>query len=428
MIVGKAFFSWLLSASAISAKYLTITAGSSKVTTTVCRTTLATSLQESIPTRTYARTALLPEVEIVLAVSTPAKTVTPPTVTATNTLQTYITTTVTASTATGTFSTTTTLFETDSITTTETSVSTSTLTETSTSRSVVTEPAPSSWIPVKNSTGLRNLGDQAFHVSQEAHLQQSDLQQPLQDDESSPTPNHHGRLELRSLWPPKIPSPPGIPGHKSPWSDLYPSSVTCMHYVRTRYVKMIIFVQPYYTTTTIPAATSTTTSTETVSSTTTIVPDSVTVIKSFSSTSTTTTTFTSVVTDISSTTECVNATTTTTTYAACFTENKLGPRLDNGKYVENAAISDFLSKPDMTLTDTAYDCCVDCLLSSQNCQYSVWYPPYAPTPGRCGRLLNPAICRGQEYEAGIVRQEPYDPAHPLSGFVVSNGPCGQVTS
>ena len=209
MMLGKILFSLLLSAPT-SAKYLTITAGSSDVTTTQCRTLVGVSSMGKVPTYTFSRTALLPEIELVLAVSTPGSTVTPPAVTATDTLQTYTTTTITASTATGTFSTTTTVFETDSITTTDTIVSTTTSTTTATGTSTHTEPALSDWINVKNSTGLKEPEDQAV-------LQGSNLQQPLQD-------SHTG---VRGGWPPTIPKPPGLPGSKDPWAEKYPLSVTC---------------------------------------------------------------------------------------------------------------------------------------------------------------------------------------------------------
>ncbi len=421
MMLGKFFLSLPLSAP-ISAKYLTITAGSSDITTTQCKTLVGILSKESVPTYTFSRTALLPEIVLALAVSTPGSTVTPPAVTATNTLQTYTTTTITASTATGTFSTTATIFETDSTTTTETVVSTTTSTTTSTSTAVVTVPAPTDWIPVKNSTGLKDREDQAI-------LPGSEIQQPLEDDGS----------RVEGGWPPGIPNPPGIPKRKDPWEKLHPLSVTCkqalsmplfkensycpgFQTVRTRYVKMIVFIKPYATTTTIPPATSTTTSIQTVSFTSTIVPYSVTVIKSFSTTSTTTTTLTSVVTDIASATELVNATTTTTTYATCFTENQLGQRLADGWTIGTVSINDLTTRQDIQAINSTYDCCVSCLLSDQNCQYSTIL--FHQNPPLCGRLLNPAICRGQDYDAGEIKE--YPDALKMAGQSVSNGPCGKA--
>ena len=194
--------------------------------------------------------------------------------------------------------------------------------------------------------------------------------------------------------------------------------------VRTRYIKMVIFVKPYTTTTTIPPATSTTTTTHTVSSTSTIVPDSVTVIESFSTTSTSTTTLTSLVTDTSTATEVVNATLTTTSYAACGTDNLLGPALAHGWKVAGASIYDYVSGiQDLSVQQSEYDCCVSCLLDEErNCQYSTTL--YFLDPPRCGRLLNPTTCRAQEYEAGEVRTYPDDRAG--GGQSVSNGPCGVV--
>ncbi|KAL8708743.1 MAG: hypothetical protein Q9220_006385 [cf. Caloplaca sp. 1 TL-2023] len=407
MMLGKLLSSLLLCVP-ISARYLTITAGSSDLTRTQCKTLVGSSSQKSVPTYRVSRDALLPEIILVLAVSTPTSTITPPAVTATETLQTYATTTVTASTETDTFSTTSTYYATESITTTDTHFSTSTVTSTSTSRSVIVEPTPSDWVSVKNSTALEDReGDDAIP-------QGPDVQQPLQDDE----------FNARGGWPPKIPTPPGLPRPNNTFTDLYPFSVTCLETVRTRYIKMIIFVPPYTTTTTIPPSTSTTTDFETVSSTSTVVPDEVTVIESFSTTSTTTTTLTSVVTDVASATERVNATTTTTIYAACATQNQLGPKVGNGQFIRYTNIFDSTGRADIQEMDSQYDCCVSCLLSSENCQFSTMI--WGPTPHRCGRLLNLAFCRGQDYGAGFAATVPDEPD--FEGQSVSNGPCGRLIS
>ncbi|KAL8969694.1 MAG: hypothetical protein Q9197_004204 [Variospora fuerteventurae] len=405
MVLGKLLLSVLLSAP-ISARYLTITAGSSRITSTHCKTFVGHSSKSSVPTHSFLRTAR-PEVEVVLTATTPGTTVTPPAVTATDTVQTYTTTTITASTATGTFSTTTTLFKTESITATKTVVSTTTFTTTSVSTAVVTEPAPSGWITVKNSTGLKDVNDPAV-------LQGSDVQQPLQDDGSSGVKDH---------WPPWNLRRPGSPRPRNPWHDDYPASVTCFKTVWTRYIKMIVLVKHYTTTTTIPPATSTITNTQTVGSTSTVVPDGVTSVKSFSTTRTTTTTLTAVVTKISSATKLVHATTTTTSYAACFTENLLSEKLQNGLAIQFLGMADPLGKPDVQGSiNTAYDCCVSCLLSSENCQYSTLL--HYQDPPVCGRLLNPAICRGQDYETGAVLAGRYDPQARYQE--ASNGPCGKL--
>ncbi|KAL8899528.1 MAG: hypothetical protein Q9207_006154 [Kuettlingeria erythrocarpa] len=196
------------------------------------------------------------------------------------------------------------------------------------------------------------------------------------------------------------------------------------HTVRTRYVKIIIFVKPCTTTTTIPAATSTTTSLETISSTSTVVPDSVTVTESFSTTSTTTITLTSVLTDTSSSTELVNATTTTTSHSACSTDNILLPQLENGWRIWTAGYTEGVAavKQDVQAIDSAYDCCVSCLLSSDNCQYSVLIHS-SDGSLLCGRLSNPAICRAQEFRAGEVILTAAD-ASSEPGLAVINGPCG----
>ncbi|KAL8868071.1 MAG: hypothetical protein Q9174_005238 [Haloplaca sp. 1 TL-2023] len=374
-----------------------------EITSTQCKTEVGTISKKSVPTYTLSR-KLLPQAIVVLSVSRPVSTVTPPAVTATDTVQTFTTTIVTASTATGTFSTTTTLFETDSITTTEDVGSTTTTTTTSTDTAVFTEPAPSNWVSVKNSTGLKNRDDEAI-------LQDPEVQQRLQDDS----------LDLQGHWPPKLPSPPGIPRRKQPWVETYPESVTCIRTVQPRYKKIIIFLDRHTTTTTIPPATSTISSTQTVISTSTIVPDAVTVIESFSTTSTTTTTLTSVITDISTATELVNATTTITSYAACFTENLLDRDLEGHLDIGTITGNDPGQIRDLHDVDSAYDCCVSCLLSTGNCQYSTMLDFFVPA--KCGRLLNPDICRGQDYVSGeVIANNPGQ----YPGQSISNGPCGKV--
>ncbi|KAL9030553.1 MAG: hypothetical protein Q9196_001341 [Gyalolechia fulgens] len=397
----KLLSSLLVLAWGISGEIITTTVSSSTVTATICTTLLGKSSTSSVPTRTNTK-SLPAEVVVVLAVSTPVETVTPHEVTATDTVQVFTTTTVTDSTVTGVFSTTTTIYETESTTCTDTSIITSTSTETTTASTITVVPAPTGWMPITNSTGrtTNSTGrttppDGTIVDVQETLMQNTDLQQPLQDDASS------------SL----LPDSYGPPGR--------------LLSMRRRYVKMIIFVKSRHTTTTIRASTTTATSTETITSTSTIVPARVTETKSFSTTCTTTTTLTSSATVVSSTTELVTASTTITSYAACATDNILGPKVDKDLVI--ADVIDDRSNPlapgtteQMLLTDSAYDCCVTCF-TSQNCQHSEYY-----SYNFCGLLLNPTVCLGQDVVAGKLVLESEEERPPEWGVAVSNGPCGKV--
>ena len=172
IIMVKLLYPLLSLASGIFAEILTTTVASSAVTATSCKTTLGSIYRKTVPTGTHTR-SLGPEVDVVLAVSTRVKKVTPPAVTATQTAQVYTTTTTTAATVTGTFSTTTTLYETESETVTHTAISTLYSTEVVTSTSFVIEPTPSGWISVEKSAKIKNRQNGANFNFEQAELQHS---------------------------------------------------------------------------------------------------------------------------------------------------------------------------------------------------------------------------------------------------------------
>ncbi|KAL8938606.1 MAG: hypothetical protein Q9211_003131 [Gyalolechia sp. 1 TL-2023] len=407
----KLLSSLLVLASGISGRIITTTVSSSTVTATTCTTSLGASSKSSIPTIIYTR-SLPAEVVVLLAVSTPVETVTPHEVTATDTVQDFTTTTVTDSAVTGVFSTTATIYETESTTSTDTFITTSTSTETTTASTSITVPTPTGWKTSTNTTGRTTRADGVIVDVQETLMQDTDFQQPLQDDVwSSFPPDNHGPPGREKPWPPgyKHPIPPGR-GRKSPWSEKYPSSVDCKSLALGYKIR--------------------TDMTQTITSTSTIVPARVTKTESFSTTSTTTTTLTSSVTVVSSTTQLVTASTTITSYAACATDNILGPKVDKEDLFLVDLMTDASNPPDpgssgqMVPANSAYDCCVRCLLSSQNCQYSVFF-----TNGGCGHLLNPTgSCPGQDFQAGKLKLVSEQSVNIAYGMAVSNGPCGKVVS
>ncbi|KAL8952146.1 MAG: hypothetical protein Q9222_001923 [Ikaeria aurantiellina] len=416
----------LAATSSVAAAIITKTVSLSTVTATECKTLLGPSSRSPIPTTTTTK-SLAPQVLVLISVSTPVKTVTPRAITVTETEQVLTTTTTTNSAVTGTFSTTTTVFETLSMTTTETAFSTELLVETSTITATNGVPTLPGFKFVEDSTGLRdpNPEEETESAPQQAGLQDTEFQQPLLRSRRSAAPDHRripGPPGRGNPFPPghRVPFPPAPPGHKCPWNDRYPSSVNCVKAVRTQYVKLIIFAKPFYRTTTIPAATSTATTKKTMTSVSTIVPPSVTETESFSTTVATTTTFTSSITETTSITETIEASITVTSYAACASQNILGPQIEGNRNILGVGANDGSPSriQDVQPGTNAYDCCVTCVTSSQNCQYSVFIPTY----GLCGRILNTDTCPGPSFDAGglyLVESEKGDP----SGYVISNGPC-----
>lgn len=158
---------------------------------------------------------------------------------------------------------------------------------------------------------------------------------------------------------------------------------------------------------------STTVSTSTVPAT--DVPRTVTVVTMSVSTEaatvTTTTTTTSTRTEV--------ATATATLYSACGDDNIAGPLGPNGHYLSSFNGLSGGQQLNQLSADTAYDCCVACILDSE-CQFSV----YSDSVGQCATVSSsdgecvPSSPVGTVYESlGLPSVYP---------LYVSNGYCGVV--
>ena len=223
----------------------------------------------------------------------------------------------------------------------------------------------------------------------------------------------------------------------------YPTAVSCTKlYIKEKTVWKPATGDPSFVAATPRTNYITTISTLTVSST---VPDRKPFkTASFVTTSTITTTTTFVETTTATNVLNYTSTTTTTTYAACATDNFIGPLGHNDSHiinVYNQGINAYATY-DVGYSRNAEDCCIECHLQTApgpdgegdigpSCMGSVF------TDGRCLLLSvgrgKAGKCYGQNGGAGFFVSRPADEvlawslAHRgqrLPEFVLSNGPCG----
>lgn len=127
------------------------------------------------------------------------------------------------------------------------------------------------------------------------------------------------------------------------------------------------------------------------------------------------------VTASSITTQFETLVSTTTIYAASATNDVLDPRLKNGNEFADFDTRDPAVQTSRKEANTPYDCCVACITSPSNCQFSF----YDSDNESCFDFENAAACPAQPFFAG-----------PLSGILdddrtsifYSNDPCGQLQS
>lgn len=189
-----------------------------------------------------------------------------------------------------------------------------------------------------------------------------------------------------------------------------------MAYSQVHYTETIIFVGK---TTTLVASTPTSTVSTTVTSTTTITIQPV----DASTTTTLSTTLSSMTTQTISAsttttiTSSASASVTTTSYAACATNNILGPGLlSNGQYIIGGSQANNNAQAVLSNAySTDYDCCVACSTNT-GCILSAFSSPnmcylYIDTVDTC----NPGT---------LAATLDYDSSS--DGFSFSNGPCGYI--
>lgn len=151
-----------------------------------------------------------------------------------------------------------------------------------------------------------------------------------------------------------------------------------------------------------------------------MVPPKVSRTITFTTTSTDTTTILSFVVNTQKSPLTVTEVTTTTCYAACATNNLLGPRVNSGNYLTTFSIRDFRVTFNQVPGPTnAYECCVACQ-TGENCQFSAF-----STPDGCVNVEDPLTCPKQPFTAGLFKEWTERQG---STSVYSNGPCGQMVS
>ncbi|KPI40050.1 uncharacterized protein AB675_11418 [Cyphellophora attinorum] len=117
------------------------------------------------------------------------------------------------------------------------------------------------------------------------------------------------------------------------------------------------------------------------------------------------------------------ATATSLYYAACATNNILGPKAaPDGEYIQGIANSDGVYA--LAPAANPYECCVLCMTGSviANCQNVIFYD------GTCDMVGgNTDVCpNGAQGDSGWVWLTADPPTEPAGGRYNSNGPCGWV--
>ena len=198
--------------------------------------------------------------------------------------------------------------------------------------------------------------------------------------------------------------------------------MTGVNYIQVYYTEVVAIVGRTVTST---AATPTITATSTKTTTLimTVVPFDVSTTLSYYTTifANTTVAATATTTVASSTT--LTATITSTVQAACASNNIIGPRVANGKYIFGASPSNF---PEVVVVDVnpgtaAYDCCAACL-STTGCQAS--QTTYNDNFVGCILFVDTSTTCQASYNVGGLFETGNNPGRAV---YVSNGYCGQVS-
>ena len=156
---------------------------------------------------------------------------------------------------------------------------------------------------------------------------------------------------------------------------------------------------------------------QTITSTSTVVSPSVTYTQTITTTVFSTIVSTSTTTSVTTTTGLTTAISTTTLYAACATDNVLGPAIQDGSYVYVVGRTDTTTDVIEVPLTTAYDCCVVCLLGD-HCQFSQFQPDVF-----CLTYVNGETCDNANFVAANV----YRASFQRQPQAVSNDTCGQAS-
>ncbi|KAK3677151.1 hypothetical protein LTR78_002689 [Recurvomyces mirabilis] len=370
---------------------ITLSLGSSTHTAITCATQLATtSYGGSVSTKTITR-QLPTNIVPILTTSHPTKSITPSPVTTTSTAIVTTTSTFTASTITDTFSTTSTSISTSTTTSTSTYVSTLTASTTTTTTVTSTVQPTAAITPIDQSSGDTD------YVGSKRRAVKHPRRQVAQLDERAVSQS------------PKNACPP---------TTSWPVAVTCTDYIQVRYTESIILIGTTITKTA-PTPTSTATITSTVTTVSTVVPSDVSTTLSFSNTITSVVSTATISTSIVSTTTTLTATTTTDYYVACGTSNILGPRIQDGRYLDASYY--YSGQISSVTAASAYDCCVACS-TTPGCLFSEFFDDNSRL---CLNVADTSRTCSASYLAGEFFSR--NDGSASGAFYYSNGYCGQLT-
>jgi hypothetical protein len=189
-------------------------------------------------------------------------------------------------------------------------------------------------------------------------------------------------------------------------------------YVQVR-SKVTVVITAKTSTKILPQSTATVTSTTVSTSTSTVVPSDVSKTLSFSTTIPVTVTTTFYTSPVVTTTTTFTVSSTLTGYAACATNNLLGP-VYNGNIIDDVYFGGNIYDDSTTPTNSAYDCCVACL-TSETCSGS----SYETNSGTCYQYTARSCANGQIY-GGSFTHESNGGSNTGFSFVISNSNCGFI--
>ncbi|KIW68838.1 hypothetical protein PV04_04758 [Phialophora macrospora] len=259
--------------------------------------------------------------------------------------------------------------------------------------SAVTIPTPAGFVPVQDSAGNYNYNKTS---KRGAEIDEEDMLLARQDSGSSPDATFVSLVSIVTRLAPQTTS--------------------------------TVFVTSTRTSTQRPAATVTSATTFTVTNTV-GVPDgpvNSTVIATFTTTQNQTQTITvqAETTVATITTTQTNYSAVSTTYAACATNNLLGPRLSGGNYINRIVDNNSANVGSGTNATSSYECCTICQDATDSCDFAFF--DTAATTNKCTIYRSSTAANGgatcSHQQAGFFTTN----KNTQTRWVVSNGPCGQL--
>ena len=125
------------------------------------------------------------------------------------------------------------------------------------------------------------------------------------------------------------------------------------------------------------------------------------------------------------TTSGLNYTSTKTTYAACATNNLLGPRLSGGNYANTPIDNTPSNVGSGTNATSSYECCTICQDAVGSCDFA--YFDDAATSNKCV-LYSESTAPYANATCSHSQAGYFTSSKTAKSLVVINGPCGSLTS